>query len=91
MMATRKRILKQEPCEIELLLPWYAAGALNARDARRIDEALTRDPALAKQYAVIFEECVEIVRFNEGLGAPSARVLRKLFAAIDEERPRRLA
>jgi hypothetical protein len=91
MMAGRKAMPKQRPGEIEMLLPWHAAGTLNARDAGRIDEALARDPVLAKQYAAICEECVEIVHCNEGLGAPSARVLLELFAAIDEERPRRLA
>jgi anti-sigma factor RsiW len=88
MMATRKRILKQEPCEIELLLPWYAAGALNPRDARRIDEVLARDPELAKQYAAIREEYAEIIYLNESLGAPSARAVQKLFAAIEGEPPR---
>jgi hypothetical protein len=90
-MAGRKTMPKQQPGEIEMLLPWHAAGTLNVRDARRIDEALARDPELAKQYAAICEECVEIVHCNEGLGAPAVRVLRELFAAIDEVRPRRLA
>jgi anti-sigma factor RsiW len=85
MMATRKGILRQEPGEIEMLLPWYAAGALNARDARRIDEALARDPELARQYAAIREEYAEIIHLNESLGEPSARAVRKLFAAIDGE------
>ena len=91
MMARRKAMLRRQPGEIEMLLPWHAAGTLNARDARRIDEALARDPELARQYAAICEECVAIVHFNESLGVPSARVLRQLFAAIDEEPPRRLA
>jgi len=91
MMTGRKAMLKQRPGEIEMLLPWHAAGTLNARDAGRIDEALARDPVLAKQYTAICAECVEIVHFNEGLGVPSARVLRELFAAIDEELSRRLA
>jgi hypothetical protein len=91
MMAGRKAMLKQQPGEIEMLLPWHTAGTLNARDANRIDEALARDPELAKQYSAIREECVEIVHCNEELGAPSARVLQKLFAAIDAELPWRLA
>jgi hypothetical protein len=68
-----------------MLLPWHAAGTLNARDARRVDEALARDPELAKQYAVIREEYVETIHLNESLGAPSARAMTKLFAAIDAE------
>ena len=85
MMAMSKKILEQEPSEIEMLLPWHAAGTLNARDARRVDEALARDPELARQYAVIQEEYAETIHLNESLGAPSARAMQKLFAAIDGE------
>jgi anti-sigma factor RsiW len=85
MMAMSKKILEQEPSEIEMLLPWHAAGTLNARDVRRVDEALARDPELAKQYAVIREEYAETIGLNESLGAPSARAMQKLFAAIDAE------
>jgi hypothetical protein len=85
MMAMSKKILEQEPSEIEMLLPWHAAGTLNVRDARRVDEALVRDPELARQYAVIREEYAETIHLNESLGAPSARAMQKLFAAIDDE------
>src|ERR1700730_10952593 len=85
MMAMSKKMLEQEPSEIEMLLPWHAAGTLNARDARRVEEALARDPALAKQYSVIREEYAETIDLNESLGAPSARAMQKLFAAIDAE------
>jgi anti-sigma factor RsiW len=88
-MATSKKRLEHEPSEIEVLLPWHAAGTLNARDARRVDEALARDPELAKQYAVIQEEYAETIHLNESLGAPSARAMQKLFAAIDGEPARR--
>jgi hypothetical protein len=84
-MAMSKKILEQEPSEIEMLLPWHAAGTLSARDVRRVDEALACDPELAKQYAVIQEEYAETIHLNESLGAPSARAMQKLFAAIDGE------
>ena len=89
MMATSKKMLEQEPSEIEMLLPWHAAGTLNARDARRVDEALARDPELARQYAAIQEEYAETIDLNESLGAPSARAMQKLFAAIDSEPARK--
>jgi hypothetical protein len=89
MMALSKKMLEQEPSEIEMLLPWHAAGTLNPRDARRVEEALARDPALARQYAVIREEYAETISLNETLGAPSARAMQKLFAAIDAEPVRR--
>lgn len=79
----------REPDEIEALLPWHATGRLNARDARRVDEALARDPALARQYAAIQDEYTETILLNESLGAPSARAMQKLFAAIDAEPARK--
>ena len=85
MMAASKKMLEQEPSEIEMLLPFHAAGTLNARDARRVEEALARDPELVRQYAVIREEYAETIHLNESLGAPSARAMQKLFAAIDAE------
>src|SRR5712675_3345074 len=78
-------MLEQEPSEIEMLLPWHAAGTLNARDARRVEEALASDPELAGQYAAIRGEYEETIHLNESLGAPSARAMQKLFAAIDAE------
>lgn len=84
-------MLDQEPGEIELLLPFHAAGTLNARDARRVDEALASDPELARQYAVIREEYAETIHLNESLGAPSVRAMAKLFAAIDAEPVRKPA
>ena len=85
MMALSRKMLQQEPSDIEMLLPWHAAGTLNARDAQRVDEALARDPDLARQYAVIREEYAETIGLNESLGAPSVRAMQKLFAAIDAE------
>jgi anti-sigma factor RsiW len=84
-MMAMKKILEQEPSEIEMLLPWHAAGTLNSRDAKRVEEALGRDPELARQYAVIQEEYAETIGLNESLGAPSARAMTKLFSAIDGE------
>ena len=89
MMAMSKKMLEQEPSEIEMLLPFHAAGTLNARDARRVEEALARDPGLARQYAVIQEEYAETIHLNESLGAPSVRAMQKLFAAIDAEPARK--
>jgi hypothetical protein len=85
MMAMSKKMLEQGPSEIEMLLPWHAAGTLNARDARRVEEALAGDPELARQYAAIQQEYAETIHLNESLGAPSVRAMQKLFAAIDRE------
>ena len=77
--------------EIEELLPWHAAGTLSRRDAQRVEEALARDPELARRYTLVREEFGETIHLNETLGAPSARALEKLFAKIDAEPARRRA
>lgn len=40
----------REPSEIELLLPWYAAGTLDADQIRQVEAALASDPELASRY-----------------------------------------
>jgi hypothetical protein len=77
--------------EIEELLPWHAAGTLSRRDAQRVEEALARDPELARRYALVREELGETIHLNESLGAPSARAMEKLIAGIDAEPVRRQA
>jgi hypothetical protein len=74
-----------ERSEIEELLPWHAAGTLSWRDAARVEEALARDPELARRYAEVREELTETIHLNETLGAPSARAMEQLFAKIDAE------
>ena len=74
-----------EPDDIETLLPWHAAGTLDRRDAKRVEDALARDPELAKRYALVREELGEAIRLNESLGAPSARAMDALFKKIDAE------
>jgi hypothetical protein len=80
--------------EIEELLPWYATGTLSGRDAERVAQALAGDHELAQRYELVRRELAEATRLNETLGAPSARAMDKLFAAINAEearapRPRR--
>jgi hypothetical protein len=74
--------------EIEALLPWHAAGTLNRRDADRVEQALAGDRELARRYDLVREELAETIHLNETLGAPSARAMEKLFAAIDAEEAR---
>src|SRR5437899_12598714 len=74
--------------EIETLLPWHAAGTLSPRDAARVEQALAGDRELARQYELVREELIETIHLNETLGAPSARAMEKLFAAIDAEEAR---
>jgi hypothetical protein len=83
MMTMDKRAQERE--EIEVLLPWHAAGTLNRRDAERVERALVEDADLARHYEVVREELAEAILLNETLGAPSARAMEQLFAKIDAE------
>jgi hypothetical protein len=71
--------------EIELLLPWHAAGTLGQRDKQRVEAALAGDPELARRFELVREELGETIHLNETLGAPSARTMEALFAKIDAE------
>jgi anti-sigma-K factor RskA len=85
MTTLNKRSLERQ--EIEALLPWHATGTLSRRDADRVEQALVADRDLARCYDVVREELNETIHLNETLGAPSARALEKLFAAIEAETP----
>jgi hypothetical protein len=82
-------VIENEREDLESLLPWYAAGTLSRRDAERVEKALAGDHELARLLDVAREELNETILLNETLGAPSARAVEKLFAAIDAEPKRR--
>jgi anti-sigma factor RsiW len=76
-----------ERSEIEDLLPWHAAGTLSRREAEQVEAALARDPELARRFELVREEMAATIHLNENLGAPSARPMQQLFAAIDAAGP----
>ncbi|HWL31882.1 MAG TPA: hypothetical protein VNQ50_07085 [Xanthobacteraceae bacterium] len=84
-MSAVKKPDDEIPGDVELLLPWHAAGTLNRRDAARVEQALANDNELAARYERVREELGEAIRVNESLGAPSARAMEALFAKIDAE------
>jgi anti-sigma factor RsiW len=73
------------PEDVELLLPWHAAGTLSRRDAARVEQALANDNELAARFEMVREELGEAIRLNESLGAPSVRAMENLFGKIDAE------
>jgi hypothetical protein len=79
-MSTAKQ---SEPSEIELLLPWYAAGTLDARESQQVESALASDPELAARYEWVRAELEQETHVSEAAGAPSARDVKTLFAKID--------
>jgi anti-sigma factor RsiW len=84
-MNAIKKEANELPEDIELLLPWHAAGTLSRRDAARVEQALANDNELAARYELVREELGEAIRLNENLGAPSARAMETLFQKIDAE------
>jgi anti-sigma-K factor RskA len=85
MTAINKQLTRHE---IEELLPWYATGTLSGREAERIEQALAGDHELAQRYELVRRELAETARLNESLGAPSARAMEKLSAAINAKEVR---
>jgi hypothetical protein len=73
----------REPSEIELLLPWYAAGTLSRDEAREVEAALARDAELASRYEWVRAEFAQETALSEDLGEPSGGAVNALFAKID--------
>ena len=84
-MTTNNNVSERE--DIEMLLPWFAAGTLSRKDAVRVERALASDRELARRFDMVREELGEAIRLNESLGAPSARAMARLFEKIDAEAP----
>jgi hypothetical protein len=83
MMTTDKRGLDR--AALEEMLPWHAAGTLSREEAEAVEEALARDPELARRFELVREELSETIHLNESLGAPSARAMDRVLAAIAAE------
>jgi len=79
-MTTAKQ---SEPSEIELLLPWYAAGTLDPHESQQVERALASDPELAARYAWVRAELEQETHVSDAAGEPSARDVKTLFAKID--------
>ena len=85
---------QSEPSEIELLLPWYAAGTLDPHESQQVEAALAADPELAARYEWVRAELEQETHVSEVAGEPPARDVKTLFAKIDAlpaRRPRRQA
>jgi hypothetical protein len=74
---------QSEPSEIELLLPWYAAGTLDPRESQQVEAALAADPDLAARYEWVRAELAEETHVSEAAGEPSGSDVTALFAKID--------
>ncbi len=91
MNGEKKAASSREPSEVELLLPWHAAGALGSREAQAVEAALANDPELALRYEWVREELAQETLIGDTLGEPPAHDVEALFARIDALPPRRAA
>jgi hypothetical protein len=82
---TKRRAERQE---LEKLLPWHATRTLSRREADLVERALAVDAELARCYDLVRQELADTIHLNETLGAPSARAMENLFAAIEAEEVR---
>ncbi|MGI9383750.1 MAG: hypothetical protein ACR2PO_11405, partial [Methyloligellaceae bacterium] len=71
--------------DIEMLLPWYEAGTLDAADAERVAAYLEQHPEMSDQLTLFREEQDAAVVANEALGAPAAGALDRLMSSIEAE------
>lgn len=69
--------------ELELLLPWYVNGTLDAGTRRRIDEALARDGRLRRSLELAREDRDAALHIGDRIGAPSAEPLRKIMRTVE--------
>jgi hypothetical protein len=90
-MNAAKNTSEREPSEIELLLPWYAAGTLNRRESAEVEAALAKDPELASRLEWVRAEFAQEIYINEGAASPPDNDVKALFAKIDALPARRHA
>ena len=67
MTATHDQMSERE--EIEMLLPWYVTGRLDAADTARVAAYLERHPDIRSQVPLVREELRETVADNEAIRA----------------------
>ena len=66
--------------DIEMLLPWYATGKLDAADRARVEAWLQSTPELARQVDLIRAEQIETLRSNEAVRTPETLTIERTLA-----------
>src|ERR1700741_1281260 len=72
--------------EIEMLLPWYVTGRLDARDRAKVESYLASHPDVAAQLDLVRDEREQAILGNEARGAPSGGALDRLMASLPAAR-----
>jgi anti-sigma factor RsiW len=73
--------------EIEMLLPWYVSGRLDAADRARVESYLARDAGLRHQLDLIRAERQETIGANEALPTAPAGALDRLMTSLPQRQP----
>ena len=68
MSDTKETFSERE--EIEMLLPWFVTGRLDAADKAKVEAFLAREPAMRRQLDLIREEQGETIAANEAVALP---------------------
>ncbi len=79
-MSTPETVSERE--DIEMLLPWYVTGKLDASDRAKVDAYLTRDPAMRHQMALIQDEQTASISANEAIVAPRTLTVERSMQAV---------
>ena len=74
-----------DPAEIEVLLPWYVTGKLDAADMARVEAFLDAHPDMRRQIDLVREEQTQSTAANEALGYPSAGSLDRIMAVVGHD------
>lgn len=77
--------------DIELLLPWYVNGTLEAADVTRVEAYLAHHPDMQVQLTTLREDMDEAITANETITGPSGvasgAALGRLMQQIETETP----
>jgi hypothetical protein len=74
--------------EIEMLLPWYVIGRLDAADKARVEGWLARDTKLEQQLKLIEDERRGAVMANESVVPPATLSVRQSIGEISNQNSR---
>jgi anti-sigma factor RsiW len=73
--------------EIEMLLPWYVTGRLDAGDMAKVEAYLAAHPHVARQLDLARTERDATVAANDALDLPSPGATERLLASLPAARP----
>lgn len=79
-----KELSRAEREELELLLPWYANGTLDADQAARIEAALAGDEQLRRAFSVVAEDRQAVIAAAEAETVPES-IQARFLAQLDSE------